>query len=284
VQANSQRYVDAVKLLLAAGARVELSRADQPLSWDTVLAVGEARAWEHQAVAVYGERSSLVSRSSASHQERLATGLAMLAGFVDAYGIISYNTYLSFMSGNTTQTAYRTGEGDFAQAVPSALAIMFFAGGSFVGALIANSGASQPRRLAFGVVAASLALVIGLTQLGFWSDGVKIALATWAMGILNTTLSRVGSLQVNVTFVTGTLSRLGVQLALAVKGAALRDSQGSWDTHMHRVRVLLGIWAAFLGGALLSGAATPRFGAWVLLFPILILSTLAASARIHVVD
>jgi uncharacterized membrane protein YoaK (UPF0700 family) len=208
----------------------------------------------------------------------------MLAGFVDAYGIISYNTYLSFMSGNTTQTAYRTGEGDFAQAVPSALAIMFFAGGSFVGALIANSGASQPRRLAFGVVAASLALVIGLTQLGFWSDGVKIALATWAMGILNTTLSRVGSLQVNVTFVTGTLSRLGVQLALAVKGAALRDSQGSWDTHMHRVRVLLGIWAAFLGGALLSGAATPRFGAWVLLFPILILSTLAASARIHVVD
>jgi uncharacterized membrane protein YoaK (UPF0700 family) len=50
------------------------------------------------------------------------------------------------------------------------------------------------------------------------------------------------------------------------------------------VRVLLGIWAAFLGGALLSGAATPRFGAWVLLFPILILSTLAASARIHVVD
>jgi outer membrane protein TolC len=30
VQANSQRYVDAVKLLLAAGGRVELPRADQP--------------------------------------------------------------------------------------------------------------------------------------------------------------------------------------------------------------------------------------------------------------
>jgi outer membrane protein TolC len=30
VQANCQRYVDAVKLLLAAGGRVRLARADQP--------------------------------------------------------------------------------------------------------------------------------------------------------------------------------------------------------------------------------------------------------------
>jgi uncharacterized membrane protein YoaK (UPF0700 family) len=154
-------------------------------------------------VARYGGKASLVSRSSAQTQERLATSLAMLAGFVDAYGIITYNTYLSFMSGNTTQTGYRTGQGNFAEAVPSALAIVFFAGGSFAGALIANSEFSQPRRLAFSVVAASLALIIFLTQLGILSDGVPIVLGSWAMGILNTTLSRVGSLQVGVTFVTG---------------------------------------------------------------------------------
>jgi uncharacterized membrane protein YoaK (UPF0700 family) len=98
------------------------------------------------------------------------------------------------------------------------------------------------------------------------------------MGILNTTLSRVGSIQVSVTFVTGTLSRIGTHLALAVKGAPLRDSQGSWDTHLHRARLFAGIWVAFLGGAVLSGAATPRFGVWVLLFPVLILSVLAARA------
>lgn len=230
-------------------------------------------------MAGYGGKGSLVSGSSAQSQERLATSLAMLAGFVDAYGIISYNTYLSFMSGNTTQTGFRTGQGDFAEAVPSALAIVFFAGGSFAGALIANSEISQPRRLAFGVVAASLALVIFLTQIGILSDGVPVVLGSWAMGILNTTLSRVDSLQVGVTFVTGTLSRLGVHLALAVSRAPLRDSQGSWDTHLHRALVLVGIWGAFLGGALLSGAATPRFGVWVLLVPILILSTLTAFAR-----
>jgi len=223
-----------------------------------------------------GDPDPAISRSSATHQERLATGLAMLAGFVDAYGIIRYNTYLSFMSGNTTQAGYRAGQADFALAVPSALGVAFFAGGSFVGALIANSETSEPRRVAFSLVAASLALVVGLTQLGHLSDVVLIALACWAMGLLNTTLSRVGSIQVSVTFVTGTLSRLGMHLALAVKGAPLRDSQGSWDTHLHRARLFAGIWAAFLGGALLSGAATPRFGVWVLLVPVLILSVLAA--------
>jgi len=37
---------------------------------------------------------------------------------------------------------------------------------------------------------------------------------------------------------------------------------------------MAGIWTGFLGGALLSGAMTPRFGVWVLLLPTLILSVL----------
>jgi uncharacterized membrane protein YoaK (UPF0700 family) len=48
---------------------------------------------------------------------------------------------------------------------------------------------------------------------------------------------------------------------------------------MHRALVLVGIWAAFLAGALLSGAATPRFGVWVLFFPMLIMLALAMFDR-----
>jgi len=70
-----------------------------------------------------------------------------------------------------------------------------------------------------------------------------------------------------------------VQLALAVRGEPIPDSQGWWDTHLHRTLLLAGIWAGFLAGALLSGAATPRFGVWVLLFPILLLSVLAVFDR-----
>jgi uncharacterized membrane protein YoaK (UPF0700 family) len=214
-------------------------------------------------------------------QEWLAAGLAMIAGFLDAYGMITYNTYLSFMSGNTTQTGYNTGQGNFGAAVPSALAIVFFVGGSFAGALLPHSEVHRIRRLVFSMVASSLALIIGFTRLGFLSDAVGIAVISFAMGAMNTALSRVGAESVSLTFVTGTLTKLAVHLALAVRHAPLPDSQGSWDTHLHRARLLAGIWTGFLAGALLSGATTPRFGVGVLLFPILILSALAAhSARL----
>jgi uncharacterized membrane protein YoaK (UPF0700 family) len=36
------------------------------------------------------------------------------------------------------------------------------------------------------------------------------------------------------------------------------------------------IWAGFIAGAMMSGAATPRFGAWVLLAPIAVLAALVA--------
>lgn len=180
----------------------------------------------HPAASPPGPTTELSVRSAARGQERLAAGLAMTAGFVDAYGMITYNTYLSFMSGNTTQTGYRNGQGDFAEAVPSALAIVFFVGGSFAGTLLAHSELRRTRQLVFGLVGASLALIIGFAQLNFLSCRIHIAVVSFAMGAMNTALSRVGSQSVSLTFVTGTLSRLGMHLALAVKRAPLLESQG----------------------------------------------------------
>jgi uncharacterized membrane protein YoaK (UPF0700 family) len=40
--------------------------------------------------------------------------------------------------------------------------------------------------------------------------------------------------------------------------------------------LLARVWAGFLAGALLSGATAPRYGAWVLAAPALILAVLAA--------
>ena len=79
----------------------------------------------------------------------------------------------------------------------------------------------------------------------------------------------------SLTFVTGALSRVGSHLALAARRAGLPDAQGPWDTHLARALLLARIWAGFLAGALLSGATTPRFGAWVLSAPALILAALA---------
>jgi uncharacterized membrane protein YoaK (UPF0700 family) len=225
------------------------------------------------------DRAARLARAQARSEGRLGAGLAMVAGFVDAYGIITYGVYVSFMSGNTTQTGYQTAEGAFGAAALSALAILFFVGGSFAGTLLVQFAGRLARRFVFGVVAAGLAAIIGLAQLGPLSAGVGIATVSFAMGVMNAALSRVGAQSVSLTFVTGTLSRVGANLALALRRAPLPDAQGPWDTHLRRAMLLARIWAGFLAGALLSGAATPRFGAWVLLAPVLILIAMAAFDR-----
>jgi uncharacterized membrane protein YoaK (UPF0700 family) len=208
-------------------------------------------------------------------ERRLAICLALIAGYVDAYGLIALGTYVSFMSGNTTQTGSMTGQGKLAAALPSALAIVFFLVGSFAGTWLTHSGLRQSRRLLVGVVSTLLAVIIGVTQLGSLDAEVGIATLSLAMGLMNTTLSHVGAEPVSLTFVTGTLNKLGRHLALAVRRAPLPDAQGPWDTHLRRACLMASVWAGFLTGAVLSGAANSYFGVRTLLPPFLVLLALA---------
>jgi uncharacterized membrane protein YoaK (UPF0700 family) len=208
-------------------------------------------------------------------ERRLAICLALIAGYVDAYGLIALGVYVSFMSGNTTQTGSLTGQGNVAAALPSALAIVFFLFGSFAGTWLTHSGLRHSRRLVFGAVSSLLAVIIGVTQLGWLDAEVGIAALSLAMGLMNTTLSHVGAEPVSLTFVTGTLNKLGHHLALSVWRAPLADAQGPWDTHLRRAGLLASVWAGFLTGTVLSAAAIWYFGVWALLAPVLILLALA---------
>jgi uncharacterized membrane protein YoaK (UPF0700 family) len=215
--------------------------------------------------------------ADARAERRLAICLALIAGYVDAYGLIALGVYVSFMSGNTTQTGYMMGQGNLVAALPSALAIVAFVAGCFAGTWLAASGLRHSRRLRFGMVAALLAIIIGGKELGEPAGGAMACIATLslAMGLLNTTLSRIGPEPVNLTFVTGTLNKVGRHLALAVRRRPLPDAQGQWDTHLRRAGVMAGVWASFLSGAIVSAAVISSFGAWVLLPPIPILLALA---------
>ncbi len=222
------------------------------------------------------DRAGRSKRDQARNAELLAAALAMIAGFIDAYGIITYGVFVSFMSGNTTQTGYQTAERAFGPASLSALAILMFLVGSFAGTLLVQAAGRLARRAVFGVVAAALAEVVGLTHFGFLSVGFGIAIVSAAMGILNSAFSRVGAQSVSLTFVTGTLSRVGSHLAMAARRSPLADAQGPWDTHLRRALLLARIWVGFFAGAVLSGATTPRYGVWALSAPVLILAGLAA--------
>jgi uncharacterized membrane protein YoaK (UPF0700 family) len=236
-------------------------------------------ATDRSALEESVDRPARSQRGQARNAELLAAALALIAGFIDAYGMITYGVYVSFMSGNTTQAGYQTAEGAFGPASLSALAILFFVIGSFAGTLLVEFAGRYARRVLYCVVAVALAAIIGLTQLGALPGAGAIASISFAMGIMNNALSRVGAQAVSLTFVTGSLSRVGSSLALALRRAPLRDAQGPWDTHLRRALLLARIWVGFLVGALLSGAMTPRYGAVVLSAPALILAALAAFDR-----
>jgi uncharacterized membrane protein YoaK (UPF0700 family) len=219
--------------------------------------------------------ANMNSQSPRANAEwRLAGTLAVVAGYVDAFGLIALGTYVSFMSGNTTQTGAMIGLRKFAAALPSALAIVSFATGCFGGTWLTLSKGRNARRLLFGLAAAGLAAVIGGSHLVAIDQRAIIAVLSLAMGLLNSTLAQVGAEPVNLTFVTGTLSKIGRHLALAARRATLTDAQGPWDSHLYRATVLISIWAGFLAGAFLAAAAYSCVGVDALAAPFLVLLTL----------
>ena len=222
-----------------------------------------------------GENGVTPSEYSRKDRELLAVCLAAIAGYVDAYGFLTFSTFVSFMSGNTTHAGIKLGLETYDAALPAATAILSFVTGVFAGTLMTNSRSRQSRRILYLTTAALLALNIGASHLASALIYLGIAMLSFTMGMMNTVLSRVGKQTVNITFVTGTLSQIGGHLALAAKRAPLKEGEGVWDTHLRRAMLLTVVWVGFLIGALLGGAATPRFGVWLLLLPLLIMLALA---------
>ncbi|MEW6144419.1 MAG: YoaK family protein [Thermodesulfobacteriota bacterium] len=219
------------------------------------------------------------TESSRKRREMLAVCLAAIAGYVDAYGFLTFSTFVSFMSGNTTHAGIRLGEHTFPAALPAAAAIISFVAGVIAGTLLTSSSLRESRRVLYLTTAALLAINIGASHVASAIIYPGIAMLSFTMGMMNTALSRVGRQAVNITFVTGTLSQIGMHLALAAKRAPLEDGEGGWDTHLRRALMLTLVWAGFLGGAILGGLATPRLGVWLLLLPLLIMLALAALDR-----
>src|ERR1700680_1794713 len=121
-----------------------------------------------------------------------AVFLALIAGYLDGYGLLFLGTYVSFMSGNTTFTGLKSGQGNFQAALPSAIAVLSFISGSFLGNLLSQSKLRYSHRLIFGVIAGLLATVAGLERHGPSNGVAEIALLSLAMGMINPALSKVG--------------------------------------------------------------------------------------------
>jgi uncharacterized membrane protein YoaK (UPF0700 family) len=122
-----------------------------------------------------------------------AAFLALMAGYLDGYGLLVLGTYVSFMSGNTTTVGLMSGQDNFHAALPSAIAVLSFVTGSFLGTFLSQSGLRHSHRLIFGAIAGMLVTVAGLERHGLSNSASEIALLSLAMGMMNPALSKVRS-------------------------------------------------------------------------------------------
>jgi uncharacterized membrane protein YoaK (UPF0700 family) len=194
-------------------------------------------------------------------ENTLAIILSLIAGYVDGYGLLVLGTYVSFMSGNTTFTGLKIGQGHFDAALPSIIAIASFVCGSFLGNLFTQSRLRQSHRMIFGLIAMILATIVGLDRYDARNAPSQISMLGLAMGMMNPALSKIGAESVSLTFMTGILSRIGGHLASAVGRKPLPDRQCPGDSHLSRARIDASIWSGFLVGACLSGVAISHFHA-----------------------
>lgn len=165
--------------------------------------------------------------------------LSALAGFVDAIGFIqSGGFFVSFMSGNSTRLGVGIAESARSAVVAVAIILCFL--GGVVGGILIGARFEERRPTAVLLAIAGLIGLAALLQFyGF--AGYAIALLAGAMGAENAVFERGGEVRFGVTYMTGSLVRVGNGIAGAILG---RDGNG-W------VGYLL-LWLGFVCGVVLG--------------------------------
>ena len=157
-------------------------------------------------------------------RQRLAFGLAGLAGLVDATGFVVAGGYFtSFMSGNTTRMGVELVERPALALAPLGL-IGCFLTGVVLGALIGRRFKGRHKRVLLGLVSALLATSAALLAAGQAIPFLGLSAA--AMGLANNIFARDGEVTVGVTYMTGALVRFGQGIAARISGQSLPATRG----------------------------------------------------------
>ncbi len=197
----------------------------------------------------------------------LAASLSALAGFVDAVGFMTLGGFfVSFMSGNLTRFGVGAALGRWDQAGVAAGLIGLFVVGVVAGALVARRVGEERRSLVLAVEAAVLLLAAGLCTVGWTAAGM--AAVVLAMGVENAVFQRQGDVGVGLTYMTGTLVRMGQRIATALCGGP------RWDW----VPFLL-LWSGLAAGGALGAVSFLRWGVLALWFAAGVVVALALAVR-----
>ena len=196
----------------------------------------------------------------------LQVAMSALSGYVDAIGFMSLGGfYVAFMSGNSTLLGIGAGTWNPHRLELALGLVLAFVVGVALGTL---AGGTMQRMRPVGVllmVGALLAVAAGLDQGGHML--VASLIMAVAMGAVNTVFNRPGFSGVGLTYMTGTLVRVGQRLAEALTG-------GSWGAVLPDTI----LWLGMVVGATLGAVAYHYLevaGLWIGVASVLAMAGLA---------
>jgi uncharacterized membrane protein YoaK (UPF0700 family) len=232
----------------------------------------------------------------------LAFAMTWAAGFVDLVGYFSlYGIYTANMTGNTVAMARHLSLLDWAGVVRRGWPILTFVFGLILGAFIYE--AEDRRRIkvpfppAIGLEALLIAIFIAAAiGTGFKADippqpalkfFAMVALLAVAMGLQNVVLRKVGGLNLYTTFVTGSLVKFAENLSVylfwfhdrtrgRIRSRLLKVIRVSPRTvPLQHAALTLGLWLAYLIGAVCGGVSIQRWALLGMLAPFSVLTAIA---------
>lgn len=185
--------------------------------------------------------------------QAIATSLSFIAGYVDAVGFLgSGGFFVSFMSGNSTRLGVGLASG-VQLAVTAALLIGAFLIGVIAASLL-NRWVHHRQSVLLGLIALLVALSAAVGPLG---GGVwRFVPLAMAMGAENMVFERDGEVRIGLTYMTGTLVKVGQRIASALAGGP------RWDWLPFAL-----LWAGLILGGAAGAVAYARLGLGALWVP-----------------
>ena len=213
---------------------------------------------------------------------RTKTGVALwltfAAGCIDIVGFLTiYRTFTANMTGATVRLGQNLIAGRWPDAAKVGCILAAFLLGSIIGRTIIEAGARwRVRNVASATLLLEAALVVAVVPLSNAPARALrvvglLAMLAGAMGLQTATLTRVGSLTVHTTFVTGMLNKLAQLLSHAA--FLTYDKLRGCQVIEHRrqvvrqARFMFTIWVAYLGGAVIGTWMASAWGTRSLIVP-----------------
>ena len=147
----------------------------------------------------------------------LACTLSALAGYVDGIGFLHLGgLFVSFMSGNSTRLGVFLAEGHWSDAAQAIGLIALFVIGAAAGSLIIFTRSVYCQ--CWILLTESSLLVAAALSYALGAPSLAIAAIVLAMGLENTVFQVEGGTGLGLTYMTGTLVKVGELAAAALTG------------------------------------------------------------------